>query len=101
MKCQIGDWVQIHKIVLDVGQRAPQAPEDTQKVPLELWVKGYALQSVSVGDVIEIKTLTGRKISGNLVAINPEYSHDFGTFVPELHKVGEQVRQILYEEAKA
>ncbi len=38
-----GDWVQIHQIVLKPEERAPQVPEDTKKVPLEFWVKGYAV----------------------------------------------------------
>ena len=36
-----GTWVQIHRIVLREGQRAPQVPVETQQVPLEMWVKGF------------------------------------------------------------
>lgn len=91
-----GDWVQIHQIVLKPEERAPQVPEDTKQVPLELWVKGYALTEAKLGDQIEIETTTGRKVKGELVAINPSYIHTFGDFVPELLKIERQVKGILF-----
>lgn len=91
-----GDWVQIHQIVLKPGERAPHVPEDTQKVPLELWVKGFALQDVKIGEEIEIETVTGRKVKGKLLEVNPSYRHDFGKFVPELVQIDRQLKDILY-----
>lgn len=91
-----GDWVQIHQIVLKPEERAPQVPDDTKKVPLELWVKGYALAEAEVGAQIEIETTTGRKVKGDLVAVNPRYIHSFGEFVPELLRVDRQVKEILF-----
>ena len=41
-----GDWVLIHKIVLSPEERAPQVPDDTKKVPLEMWIKGYLNENV-------------------------------------------------------
>lgn len=91
-----GDWVQIHQIVLKPEERAPQVPDDTKKVPLELWVKGYALSDAKAGEQIEIETTTGRKVKGDLVAVNPRYIHSFGEFVPELLRVDRQVKEILF-----
>lgn len=91
-----GDWVQIHQIVLKPEERAPQVPEDTKKVPLELWVKGYALADAKLGEQIEIETTTGRKVKGELVAVNSKYTHTFGEFVPELLKIDRQVKGILF-----
>jgi hypothetical protein len=91
-----GDWVQIHQIVLKPEERAPQVPEDTKKVPLELWVKGYAQHDAKLGEQIEIETTTGRSVKGELVAINPRYIHSFGDFVPELLKIERQVKEILF-----
>lgn len=91
-----GDWVQIHQIVLKPGERAPQVPEDTSKVPLELWVKGIALHDAKPGEEIEIETATGRRVKGELAAVNPRYEHDFGEFVPELLKVDMQLKEILF-----
>ena len=91
-----GDWVQIHQIVLKPEDRAPQVPDDTKKVPLELWVKGIALHDAKIGATIEIQTATGRKVKGELTAVNPRYTHDFGDFVPELLKVDMQLKEILF-----
>lgn len=91
-----GDWVQIHQIVLKPEERAAHLPEDTKKVPLELWVKGFAQEAGKIGDVIEIKTVTGRKIKGELVKINPRYIHDFGDYVPELTKIDMQLKEIVF-----
>ncbi len=95
-----GDWVQIHQIVLKPEERAPQVPEDTKKVPLELWVKGIALHDAKIGETVEIETATGRKVKGELTAVNPRYFHDFGNFVPELLKVDIQLKEILFGGAK-
>ncbi|MDF2840860.1 MAG: ortA [Clostridia bacterium] len=91
-----GDWVQIHQIVLKPEERAPQVPDDTKQVPLELWVKGYALTEAKVGEQIEIETATGRTLKGELTVINPKYIHTFGEFVPELLTVDRQVKEILF-----
>lgn len=93
---KIGDWVQIHQVVLKPEERAANIPEDTKKVPLELWVKGFALHEAKIGDEIQIKTVTGRKISGKLLQINPRYIHDFGEYVPELTKIDVQLKNILF-----
>lgn len=90
-----GSWVQIRQTVLNPADRAPQVPEDTKKVPLQLWVKGELMQDASLGDTITITTATGRMVTGELVAENPPYIHSFGNFVPELRMVGEQARTIL------
>lgn len=96
MKAVKGDWVQIHQIVLKPEERAPQVPEDTKKVPLELWVKGFALHEAEIGQEIEIETVTGRHVKGTLREINPRYIHDFGNFVPELLQIDRQLKEILY-----
>lgn len=39
MKAGKGEWVMIHNIVLAPSERAPQVPDDTKEVPLEMWVR--------------------------------------------------------------
>lgn len=39
-----GDWVLIHKIVLSPEERAPQVPDDTKKVPLEIGLKAILMR---------------------------------------------------------
>jgi len=89
-----GQWVQVHDIVLQPAERAPQVPDDTKKVPLELWVKGYLNADAEVGKTCEITTVTGRVVKGELAEIEPSYTHDFGKYVPELDIVRNQVKKV-------
>lgn len=92
-----GDWVQIHEIVLKPDERSEHLPEDTKKVPLELWVKGFLNKDANIGDMVKITTLTGRQAEGTLIKVNPGYEYGFGSYVPELLRVGIQLREILKE----
>ncbi len=91
-----GEWVIIHRNILTPEQRAPQVPDDTKKVPLEMWVKGYLNSDAQIGDEVEITTRTKRVEKGTLLEVNPYYKHDFGKFVPELNIMSEQVRDLLF-----
>lgn len=93
-KCK--DWVIIHNLVLTPDERAPQVPDDTKKVPLEMWVKGFIQKDANVGDLVEVKTITGRLVKGNLVQVNPYYTHDYGKCIPELLQIGIQAKEILF-----
>lgn len=90
-----GSWVQIHRVILPAGQRAPQVPEETQRVPLELRAKGFLLDDARMGDEVTLRTIIGRELSGTLVAVNPPYGHDFGAPVPELLTIGQELRELL------
>ncbi|WP_027308022.1 2-amino-4-oxopentanoate thiolase subunit OrtA [Caloramator sp. ALD01] len=90
-----GTYVQIHQIVLRPDERASNLPDETKNVPLEMWVKGYLNSDARIGDEVEITTLTNRKVIGTLVEVNPSYRHDFGKFVPEILKIGQDLRKIL------
>lgn len=96
MQVKKGDWVKIHRVILTSEERAPQVPDDTKKVPLEMWVKGYAQVDANLGDEITVKTITGRMENGNVVEVNPTFAHSFGNFVPELLQIGADLRAILF-----
>ena len=101
MTAKKGDWVRIHKIVLEVGERATNIPEDTQNVPLEMWDKGFLLNdTANIGDEVEVETYIGRKVEGKLIEINPYWAHDYGKAVPELLYIGRQARELLKEGEK-
>ncbi len=91
-----GEWVRIHKIILTPAERAPQVPDDTKAVPLEMWDKGFLLADSELGDQVEIETVTGRRETGTLIEVNPYYDHDYGKFVPELLAIDKQVRGIVF-----
>ncbi len=92
-----GTWVQIYRIVLPQGERAPQVPEETQGVPLEMRVKGFLVEPACVGEEAEILTQVGRRLRGTLTDVNPAYSHSFGAPIQELNAVGREVRAMLRE----
>lgn len=91
-----GEWVLIHRNVLEPSQRAPQVPDDTKKVPLEMWIKGYLQEDANIGDEVTVLTVTKRIEKGTLLEVNPYYKHNFGKFVPELLKINDQVREIVF-----
>lgn len=93
-----GDWVRIHRVVLQADERAPGIPDDTASVPLEMWVKGSLLTDAEIGDEVEIETATNRIEYGRLVEVNPYYKHSYGKFVPELIQIDRQLRSILAED---
>ncbi len=100
-KIKAGTWVQVHEIVLKPEERTGKLPEDTKKVPLEMWVKGFLKEDAAIGDTVEIETLTGRMVSGSLVAAEPAYSHGFGDiYIPEMLQIGMQARAILRGEGE-
>ena len=83
-----GTWVEIEQIVLQPDQRAPSLPEETRKVPYVLRVSGFLIEAGELGEVVKIKTIIGRQLSGTLLVVNPSYSHSFGKTVPELLTIG-------------
>ena len=96
-----GTWVEIYGVVLPVGERAPQVPEDTARVPLEMRTKGFLADSAEIGSEAEITTVTGRHLRGSVVAANPPYDHGFGEPLPELLEIGGEVRAMLHARDKA
>jgi 4-hydroxy-tetrahydrodipicolinate reductase len=93
-----GTWVELRRVVLAPGERAPQVPDDTQRVPLEMRVKGFLARAAALGEEAEIETRAGRRLSGTLVAALPGYAHGFGPPLAELLAVGEELRSLLREE---
>jgi hypothetical protein len=89
-------WVQIQKVVLDPSHRATNIPDDTKKVPLFMWTKGYLLEHANVGDQVSIKTVTNRIETGILVEANPTYLHNYGAFVEENLVISTMVKTIVF-----
>jgi len=94
-KIKKGAWVEIYRVVLEPNERAPQVPDDTKKVPLEMKVKGFLEKDAHIGDEVEIITQAGRRSKGKLVTLGPPYDHGFGNPVEELIGIGSEVRRLL------
>ena len=91
-----GEWVQVHDIILKPEERTAKIPEDTKKVPLEIWVKGFLDADAKMGDVVEVTTRVGRTVKGTMVDVNPTYDYGFGeVYIPELLKISRQVKDIV------
>lgn len=91
-----GDWVRIHRVVLEPSGRAENVPEDTKKVALEMWVKGHLTRDCNIGETAEVITRTGREETGELIEVNPQYEINFGDFVPELLEIDDRLRATLF-----
>ncbi len=90
---QTGTWVEIEQVVLKPEQRAQTLPDDTKLVPYMLRVSGFLLEDARLGQEVRIRTIIGRELQGTLRAVNPSYSHSFGTTVSELLTIGTEVEQ--------
>ena len=65
-----------------------------------MWDKGFLLNDhAKIGDEVEIQTYIGRKVTGNLIEVNPYYKHDFGKSVAETLYIGRQARALLQKES--
>jgi len=91
-----GDWVRIKKNILDSSERADNIPKSTKETPLTMWVKGFLLDNAEIGEQVSIKTIIGRIEMGELIEVNPRFTHDFGDAIPQLINIGIKARELLY-----
>ncbi|MGB5616148.1 MAG: 2-amino-4-oxopentanoate thiolase subunit OrtA [Desulfobacterales bacterium] len=94
-------WVEISGVVLQKDERAPNLPDDTQQLLLEMRVKGFLLHDAEKGGEADIITSSGRTVRGTLTEINPVYTHMFGRPIPELSPIAGEIRAILRERRNA
>jgi hypothetical protein len=94
-----GQWAEIRAVLLNAGERAPSVPRDTARVPLEMRCKGFLSASAEIGARAEILTVTGRRVVGELIAVNPGYEHGFGPPLAALLTIGAELRALLDEGA--
>ena len=96
MNAKKGDWVRIYKVVLTAKERSINLPEDTKKVPLEMWDKGYLIDETAIiGDKVNVKTVIGRSIIGKLVEVNPSFDISYGDCINETMYIGKQLKDML------
>lgn len=87
-KISKGTWVEIEQVVLQPAQRSTALPEDTKQVPYILRVSGFLMQDAEIGEKVDVRTIIGRTLTGQLKIVNPSYEHNFGKVVPELLTIG-------------
>ena len=91
-----GDWVRIHRVILPAEDRTAILPEDTKRVPFEMWVKGHLLEDGEIGDEVIVKTVSGRTEHGTLIEVDPQFDVNFGAFVPEVLEMDVRLRAALF-----
>lgn len=94
---EAGTWVQVHQVILFPGERAAGVPDDTARVPYEVWVKGFLAAPTAVGDEAVVTTVTGRQVTGTLVDPAPGHDHSFGRPHPAMLAVGPALKKLLSE----
>ena len=95
IRAREGDWVEVEATLLDPTDRSANLPPETADKPLRMWIKGFAQTEGDVGEAMTVETMTGRLVEGTLSAINPGYFHTFGKPIPELVRVGLDLRARL------
>ena len=90
-----GDWVEVECKLLDPADRSTNLPPETAEKPLMMWVKGFVEGEAALGEETTIETMTGRKVTGKLSAINPGYTITYGDPIPELVHIGRDLRSRL------
>jgi hypothetical protein len=96
-RCKAGDWVEVERVLLEPADRSKNLPPETAEKPLRMWIKGFAQAAGAVGAAMTVETMTGRLVEGTLAAVNPGYFHTFGNPIPELARVGVDLRARLAE----
>jgi hypothetical protein len=94
-------WVEIGFTVLTPAERTARLPEDTTRVPYYARLKGFVVGEPAVGEETEVETVTGRRVRGEVLRIEPAYSHTFGRPTDELIEAGLEARRILAQTAGA
>jgi hypothetical protein len=87
--------VRIHRIELSAAERSAAVPPDTAAVPFEAWINGWLEGQAVAGDSVEIRTVTGRLLVGELVQTGPGYQHTFGSPPRSLQVAGEQAFTLI------
>ncbi len=90
-----GTWVELERVILKPGERAPGIPADTASVPFSARVRGFLVTPAHMGTIAEARTQAGRVVTGRLRAVLPRNPADFGDPSPELLQVGKAMKQRL------
>lgn len=91
-RCAAGEWVEVERVLLEPADRSPGLPPETADKALLVWVKGFARSGAALGGEVAVETMSGREVTGRLSAVNPGYTHTFGDPIPQLARVGRDLR---------
>jgi hypothetical protein len=92
-----GSWVEIVRVVLPAGSRAPNVPTDTAATDFVARIRGFLVEPARIGGAATVRTLLDRKVTGRLADVNPRNPANFGDPVPRLLELGLAARRALEE----
>ena len=90
-----GTWVELERVILKPGERAPGIPADTASVPFAARVRGFLMGPARMGTTAQVRTQAERVVAGRLRAVLPRNPADFGDPSPELLEVGKAMKRRL------
>jgi 2-amino-4-ketopentanoate thiolase alpha subunit len=90
-----GSWVELERVILRPGERAPGIPADTASVPFAARVRGFLLAPARKGATVEVRTQADRVVTGRLRSVLPKNPVNFGDPSPELLQVGKAMKRRL------
>jgi hypothetical protein len=90
-----GEWVEIERIVLPAGGRAPNVPADTAETDFVARIRGFLAEAAPIGSTVTVRTLLDRDVVGRLTIVNPRNPANFGDPVPSLLRQGLAARRSL------
>src|SRR6202022_4903511 len=93
-----GTWVELERVILKPGDRAPGIPADTASVPFAARVRGFLVAAARMGATTEVRTQAERVVTGRLRAVLPRNPADFGDPSPELLQAGKAMKGRLQRE---
>jgi hypothetical protein len=84
-----GTWVEVERALSAPGRpSASQVLVPAKAAPRTLRISGFLLEDAELGQMVRIRTITGKLHTGRLRIQSPSYGHSFGHTVPELLKGG-------------
>lgn len=90
-----GTWVELERVILRPGERAPGIPADTASVPFAARVRGFLVAPARKGATTEVRTQADRLVTGRLRSVLPRNPANFGDPSPELLQVGKAMKRRL------
>lgn len=90
-----GTWVELERVILKPGERAPGLPSDTASVPFAGRVRGFLVAPASLRAPAKVRTQADRIVSGTLRAVLPRNPADFGEASAELLRAGKAMKARL------
>jgi hypothetical protein len=85
-----GSVVRVAWNVLEADEQAP-TPRRTED-PVQATVRGVVDAPVHVGEVVEVRTASGRSVRGRVIEVDPRYPASFGTPIHALTRIGPDLK---------